>query len=196
MSFPYFIDVAHHSLNKKGEELCGDKVEVVKTDDRLIVVLSDGLGSGVKANILATLTSKIMVSMLKKGATIVETIDTITHTLPVCNVRKIGYSTFTVLDVDADLNARIIEFDNPPVFLLRKNKLFPLEKTKIRSADKNVWVSTIKLEVGDALTLCSDGVIHAGVGHLLNHGWEWPHVAEFLEQQTTPSAEKFNSMLI
>ncbi|MGX8795776.1 SpoIIE family protein phosphatase [Fusibacter sp. JL298sf-3] len=196
MAFPYFVDIAHHSLNKIGEELCGDKVEIFKTDNRLIAVLSDGLGSGVKANILATLTSKIMITMLEKGASIIETIDTIIHTLPICNIRKIGYSTFTVIDIDESLHAKIIEFDNPPIFMMRDKALYPIDKKKIVSNDKNVWVSHVDLKVGDSLTLCSDGVVHAGVGHLLNHGWEWHHVAEFLELQETPSAEKLNRRLI
>lgn len=192
----YYIDVSHHSLNKVGEELCGDKVEITKTDDRLIIVLADGLGSGVKANILATLTSKIMITMLDQGADLKETIDTITHTLPICQVRQIGYSTFTILEIDSNLQARIIEFDNPPVFLLRNHQIVALDKVKLNSADKQVWVSSIQLQIGDEITLCSDGVIHAGVGRLLNHGWEWQHVAEFLELQNTPSAEKLNRRLI
>lgn len=196
MGFPYFVDVAYHSLNKVGEELCGDKVEIYKTDKRLIAVLSDGLGSGVKANILATLTSKIMITMLEKGASILETIDTIIQTLPVCNVRKIGYSTFTVVDIDEHLNAKIIEFDNPPLFIMRHHEIMPIDKQKITSSGKNVWISELKLQIGDALTLCSDGVVHAGVGHLLNHGWEWHHVADFLTEQETVSAEKLNRRLI
>ncbi len=196
LSLDYYLDVAHHSLNKYGEELCGDKVEIIKTDHRMIVVLADGLGSGVKANILATLTSKIMITMLEQGADIKDTIDTITHTLPVCTIRNIGYSTFTILEIDQDLNARIIEFDNPPVFILRNHSILPVHKTKMLSADKQVWISELKLEVNDEITLCSDGVIHAGVGKLLNHGWEWKHVAEFLEVQNTPSAEQLNRRLI
>ena len=196
MNDTFFVDYATHSINKVGEELCGDHVEVIKAKDRMIVVLADGLGSGVKANILATLTSKIMSTMLERGADLIDTIDTITHTLPVCSVRKIGYSTFSIIEINSDGYARIIEFDNPPVFFIRNHKILPLNKEKIRSADKDVWVSSIQLEVGDELTLCSDGVIHAGVGNLLNHGWEWHHVAEFLLSQQLKSAEKLNRRLI
>lgn len=192
----YFIDISKSSLNKKEEELCGDKVEIIKREDRIIVVMSDGLGSGVKANILATLTSKIMITMLEKGATLLETIETITKTLPICNVRKIGYSTFSVIDIDENLNAKIIEFDNPPAIVVRDRKLFNLKKEKLHSSGKDVWVSSVKLKVGDEITMCSDGVIHAGVGQTLNYGWEWEHVAEFLENQKNKSASTINRRLI
>ena len=193
---PHYIDIATHSINKHGEELCGDKVEILKSDKRTIVVLADGLGSGVKANILATLTTKIMITMLENGADLKETIQTITDTLPICNVRKIGYSTFSILDIDDALNARIIEYDNPPAFIIRGKKLFYPEKKCFVSSDKKIWVTELKLELDDEIILCSDGVIHAGVGVMLNHGWEWPHVAAFIEEQNILSSDKLNRRLI
>lgn len=192
----HYIDVSNHSLNKAGEELCGDKVEIIKSDQRTIAVLADGLGSGVKANILATLTSKIMITMLDKGASLIETIDTITQTLPVCHIRKIAYSTFTIVDIDQDLNCKIIEFDNPPVFVMRKNKRIELKKDVIESSGKKVMISEYKMQVGDEVIMVSDGVIHAGVGKFLNHGWEWSHVGEYLEKQQLKSADNLNRRLL
>ena len=107
------VDVAWKSLNKHHEELCGDKVEVLKTADSDIVILADGMGSGVKANILATLTSKILGTMLFNGATIESCVETIAKTLPVCKVREVAYATFSILQIFRNGEAYLVEFDNP-----------------------------------------------------------------------------------
>lgn len=177
----YCIDIAHCSVNKHGEELCGDHVETIKTENGMIVVLSDGLGSGVKANILATLTSKIAITMLKGGASIEDTIVTITNTLPECQVRKLAYSTFTIVEIQNSGEVYMVEYDNPPVFFYRRAKPFPVYKEERQINGKTIYESNFKMEQGDLLTIVSDGVVHAGVGMTLNLGWQWEHIDEYLQ---------------
>ncbi|HQK84286.1 MAG TPA: hypothetical protein PLK24_10140, partial [Atribacter sp.] len=94
-----FVEVAQAQISKWGEELCGDSVRIEKDDLSTIVSLSDGLGSGVKASILSTLTTRIIVSMLQRNSPLDEVVETLAETLPVCKVRKIAYSTFSVMQV-------------------------------------------------------------------------------------------------
>ena len=113
------VDVAYKSLNKHHEELCGDKVEILSTRDSNIIILADGMGSGVKANILATLTSKILGTMFLNGASLEDCVQTIVKTLPVCKVREVAYSTFSILQIFQNGDAYLVEFDNPSCVCIR-----------------------------------------------------------------------------
>lgn len=183
----YFIDTVALTVNKYGEELCGDQIEIADTPDGKILVLSDGLGSGVKANILATLTAKIAVTMLKEQATLEDTIETIIKTLPVCAVRKLSYSTFTIVKARCDGTVEIVEFDNPSYFYFKNRRLCEVQKRRREIHGKAVFESCFTMRPEDALLLVSDGVVHAGVGKLLNFGWKWQDVSEFSENALSSS---------
>lgn len=174
------IDVAWRSLNKYQEELCGDKVEILKTGDSDIVILADGMGSGVKANILATLTSKILGTMLREGAAIDSCVETIARTLPVCKVRKVAYATFSILQIFHSGQAYLAEFDNPSCVFIRDGKIvnYPYEVREIEG--KKVHECRFQVKKNDCFVLMSDGVIYAGAGSILNmQGWTWEAMAEY-----------------
>ncbi len=171
------VEVAYRCLAKHGEELCGDAVRVKTAPGLLIVGLSDGLGSGVKAHILATLTATIAVDMLEKGETIDEVIDTLTDTLPECQVRRLAYATFTVLMVKNGTRAYLVEYDNPPLILIRNGQIIDLPATERETKGRKIREAEFDLEEGDYMALVSDGYIHAGVGGLYRLGWGWKNVA-------------------
>lgn len=192
------IDAAYKSLNKIKEELCGDKVELLKTDDSNIMILADGMGSGVKANILATLTSKILGTMFLNGASIDDCIETIAKTLPVCQVRQVAYSTFSILQVFQNGQVYLAEFDNPACIMIRNGQLVPLSFTERVLEGKVIRECRFKAELNDCFILMSDGVIHAGVGNLLNFGWSWQNVADYAlsAARETLSASRLANTLV
>ncbi len=177
------FETGFSSLFKNGKELCGDKVEIARTENSLIAVLSDGLGSGVKANILATLTTKIIVTMLNNGANLVDVLETVGSTLPICKVRNLAYSTFTIVQINYEQEeVTIIEFDNPGTIFLRNGKVFPLKMKTRKIAEKEIRECNLKMQEGDLLVAMSDGVVHAGVGGVFNFGWQWENVAKYMEK--------------
>ncbi len=181
-----FLESGFMSLNKQGEELCGDRVMTINDEDYVTIVLSDGLGSGVKANILSTLTAKILVTMMSAGMPIEDCVYTIAHTLPVCKVRGVAYSTFTILQVNKSGEAYLVQFDNPQCILLRNGKNFDYAVTEKTICEKKIFESKFPVQTGDIFLLMSDGAIHAGVGMLLNFGWERENIIEFAEGVYTP----------
>lgn len=174
-------DIGFCSVNKKGEQLCGDHIEMVEQNDNSIVfVLADGLGSGVKACILSTLTSKIISTMMANNMSIEDCVSTIASTLPVCEKRGIAYSTFTIIRITDNSEAEIIQYDNPMVVMLRNGEYYEYPTTSMEIGGKTILKSKLSLEMNDVFVTMSDGAIYAGVGKTLNFGWQRDSIVDFL----------------
>ncbi len=166
------VDIGVSQLKKHGEELCGDSIEIAVNDDIATIVLSDGLGSGVKANILSRLTSKTAVRMITQGAELEEVIETLAKTLP--KVRGLAYSTFGILEIfTREGTARLVEYDTPEAFVGGAGTLKPLKRVSQDIGGKVIQQSMFSLESGDWIILVSDGVLHAGLNGVWNMAWDW-----------------------
>ena len=178
-----FADIGYRSINHYGEELCGDHIDVIDQNEEnsTVIVLADGLGSGVKASILSTLTSKIISTMVSEGLSLEECISTIAATLPVCSVRGVAYSTFTLIRLVNNEYAEIMEYDNPAVILLRDGRGVEIPKKEGNIGGKLIYSSRVKLQENDIFIAMSDGCIHAGVGMSLNFGWGRRDIVTFME---------------
>ena len=175
------------SVNKYGEELCGDNVVSIVDGDYTTLVLADGLGSGVKANILSTLTSKILCTMAANGIDIDECVETLVQTLPICQVRGVAYSTFSLIHVNNEGKGFLYEFDNPQAICYHNGKCIDLERVKLTIYDKPVYKSELDLEENDVIMVMSDGTIHAGIGQILNFGWGRQQIMEHLDRNIKPN---------
>jgi hypothetical protein len=184
----FCTDIGWASLNKFGEKLCGDSVETIDSDPA-VIVLADGLGSGVKANILSTLTAKIISTMISRNMSIEHCVSAVAATLPVCSVRRIAYSTFSIMKISnhpgvpGEMEAEIIQYDNPMAALLRGGKNLDYPRASEVFGEKTIFKSRLKLQEDDVLVAFSDGVVHAGMGSRLSFGWQRENVIGFLESK-------------
>ncbi|MFQ9148517.1 MAG: SpoIIE family protein phosphatase [Eubacteriales bacterium] len=175
-------DIGYKSVNHYGEQLCGDHVDIVEQgENSTVIVLADGLGSGVKASILSTLTSKIISTMMSEGLSLEDCVETIAATLPICSVRGVAYSTFTILHLVNNTEAELIEYDNPQTILLRDGKNYDYPRTEMNIGGKKIYKSEIKLTEKDIFILMSDGCPHAGIGNMYDFGWKREDIISFME---------------
>ena len=178
-------DIGYKSINHYGEQLCGDHVDIVERDENSsVIVLADGLGSGVKASILSTLTSKIISTMMAEGMELEECVSTIAATLPICSVRGVAYSTFTIIHLVNNTTAELIQYDNPHVIMYRENQNYDYPKSEMSIDGKTLYKSVIHLQEDDIFVAMSDGCPHAGIGTEYNFGWKREDIIEFLEPLT------------
>lgn len=174
-----FLDSALISRNHDGETLCGDFSKMFGTDSEPVFVLSDGMGSGVKANILATLTCTILGRLLEHGIPLAECVDTIAATLPVCRERHMAYATFTAMQISGD-RLFLVEYDNPSAILIRNGKILKTDCNVRFVGDKEIHQRQIDIMPGDVLVLMSDGVTHSGIGRTNDDGWSANEAGQFL----------------
>ena len=192
-------DIGWKSINHEGEQLCGDHVDIVEQgENSTVIVLADGLGSGVKASILSTLTSKIISTMMAEGLSLEKCVSTIAATLPICSVRGVAYSTFTVIHLIDNTVAEIMQYDNPCVIMLRDGRNYDYPKTELNIDGKKIYSSSVTLQEGDVFIAMSDGCPHAGIGIAYNFGWKVEEITDFMEAVVPAgyTAKTLSTMLV
>ncbi len=192
-------DIGWKSINHDGEQLCGDHIDIIEqSDSSTIIVLADGLGSGVKASILSTLTSKIISTMMAEGLSVEECVSTIAATLPICSVRGVAYSTFTIIHIINNDTVEVIQYDNPKVIMIRDFEVVDYPTEELNVGGKTILKSLIGLNEGDIFVAMSDGCPHAGIGTSYNFGWKREDIAEFMAGIATAgyTAKTLSTMLV
>ncbi len=203
MNRDFFIEINSQQKNHDGERICGDVFlyRYIKEEDRVIAVLSDGMGHGVKANILATLTSTMALNFTREHKQVERIAEIIMNTLPVCSERKISYSTFTIIDIESSGRTTILEYDNPSTIVLRGNKAVEPQWEKVilekgKHSGKILKTCTLEPEKEDRIIICSDGVSQSGMGSEdYPFGWERANIAEYAAKLVNSEASISANML-
>lgn len=174
-------DIGYKSINHVGELLCGDHVDIVEQNENsTVIVLADGLGSGVKASILSTLTSKIISTMVAEGMSIEECVSTIAATLPESSEHGVAYSTFTIIHIINNYSAEIIQYDNPHVILIRDGEFTEYPRNEVNIGGKKIFRSMVRLRENDIFIAMSDGCPNASSDNVYNYEWEREDIAQYM----------------
>jgi hypothetical protein len=207
MNSNFYIEVNCQQRFCDGERICGDVFlsKRVREENRLIIVLSDGMGHGVKANVLATLTSTMALNFTKEHKDFNTIAEIIMNTLPVCSERKMSYSTFTIVDIEYNGETRILEYDNPQSVILRGNKIFEPEWQCIilsskKNAGKELRCCSFKSQKEDRILLWSDGIVQSGMGKRYPFGWGVENATDYAKELILPhpdlSAHKLAAKIV
>ena len=194
----YHTEVGHFQINHVGEKICGDVFlsKRIPEENRVLCVLSDGMGHGVRANVLATLTATISLnfSIEHKNANALAGI--IMKALPVCSERGISYATYSIIDVTPETNTvSILEYDNPQTLIMRGNRMYEPEWTLVqfegdvndkRVGDLKKCSFTPQLE--DRIIFCSDGITQSGLGKGITMGWGRNNLIKFVRETLEANA--------
>jgi len=195
----YHTEVGYFQMNHEGEKICGDVFlfKRIPEENRVLCVLSDGMGHGVRANVLATLTATMALnfSMEHKDANALAGI--IMKALPVCSERKISYATYTIVDISIECDAvSILEYDNPQTLILRGNRIYAPQWThvKYKGDVKDKRVMNLKRcsfvpQIEDRIVFCSDGITQSGLEKGITMGWGRNDLLQFVREtvEMTPT---------
>lgn len=197
MKDTYQVEVGYFQINHEGEKICGDVFlsKRIPEENRVLCVLSDGMGHGVQANVLATLTATISLNFFIDSKDVNEIAGVIMKALPVCSERKVSYATYTVVDVSIESDTvSILEYDNPQTFILRGNKIYEPQWTNVEyeaKADDKRGVSirrcSFKPCIEDRIIFCSDGITQSGLGNGIAMGWGRNELIQFVRETVDAS---------
>lgn len=201
-----FIEVDSAQRAKNGQLISGDVFlsENLKTEGRIVSVLSDGLGSGVKASVLATMTATMALKFAVSPMDMLTSAGIIMDTLPICSLRQVSYSTFTIVDASSSGETRIMEHGNPPFLLIRPSGGHPIEKIEVRPKqwqERVIHYSTFNAHLEDRIVFFSDGITQAGMGGCRTPlGWGLENVDAFvraqIEEDPYISARELSRLLV
>ena len=122
----YHIEIDFQQSRPKDQIVCGDVFysRKIREEGRTILVLSDGIGHGVKANVLATLTASMALNYTSFHTKPDIAANIFMRVLPRSSEGKESYATFTIIEIEDEGMVRIINYDNPPTLIFRHGKIF------------------------------------------------------------------------
>src|SRR6056297_2978230 len=94
-----YIDDLTQQVNKKSESVCGDYSLIKRTNEYTIYILCDGIGSGIKARIAATMCASRIDKLIDAQINLNDISKRIAGLMSRAKKEDIPYSTFTIIKI-------------------------------------------------------------------------------------------------
>ncbi len=187
----YHVEIDVQQKKPKGEVACGDVFHhrTIREEGRTILVLSDGIGHGIKANVLATLTVTMALNYSTFHTKPEAAARIIMNALPKSSDGRENYATFTLIEIESDGKVRIINFDNPKVLIIRNGRIletrqYETEVQGLENTGKILRIREFNALKEDRMIFTTDGVTQSGLGgKRYPLGWGLENVAAFAINQ-------------
>jgi len=178
----FYIHTSIHlkQSSKRTGDSCGDVFDSYRDASSTTLVLCDGLGSGLKANIYANMCCSRLIHLIKQGASIKKAFELVGKTMNDAWGKNTPFSVFTIARILNNGNTTIISYDMPPVVHISEGYASIIEGKISMWKKAVVYEASLHLKKNEGIVLLSDGITQAGLGRGLVNGWEAKGVANFL----------------
>ena len=174
------INYAQHS--KKPGDPPGDIVIYERFYASTVVIVSDGLGSGIKANISATMAGARLIELIKRGFSIFDAVKSVVSTMHDAKQKDLPYAVFTVVNILNDGVASILSYEMPPPVFIVNKYAAPLRERSFALGGDIVNEYECFLDENNALAVVSDGITQAGMGITNNYGWSIEGFCDYINK--------------
>ena len=159
---------------------CGDVVVIEKNQNATTVIICDGIGSGVKANIFATMCAARIKELLKRGFSPLHAFSNVVNTMNEAPGKELPFVAFSLLRILNDGATTVLSYEMPPPILLSYGYSTVLQERTITVEERIISEAHCELKSGEGILIVSDGITQAGIGKGLTNGWEISGVDKFI----------------
>lgn len=173
------IDIAQ--TPKKTGGVCGDSVTSFRTPESTVILLTDGIGSGIKANIYASMASARLEKLLEAGFSLRRAFSSLVNTMHESRGTDMPYAVFTVARILNNGEATILAYEMPEAIFVGRHSASVLQRRNFTLEREVISESNLFLEPGEGLLMFSDGITLAGIGGKTRLGWSSSEVCRFVK---------------
>jgi serine/threonine protein phosphatase PrpC len=180
---PYMhIELDIQQQAKKSGQPCGDVVLWERNQAATLVILADGVGSGIKANLAATFTAQRLLTLLREDVPLREAFTSVVADSERAKKNQGPYTALTLIRILNDGHATALTYEMPLPIVVDNNYAFPMESKKRPGGSEPFTEAFVDLKKNDALILMSDGITQAGLGGRMPAGWGETGVVRYINR--------------